>query len=271
MPIYPDPLRMARAVNGGAASWYRIEAKADDVAEVMIYDTIAWWGITARKFVDDLKSVKAATIKLRVNSPGGDVFDGLAIYNALKDHPARVEVRIEGLAASMASVIALAGDVVQIHEAAFFMIHNPWAFAIGDSAEMRKVADQLDKIAGPIRAIYSRKSKKTTEDITALMDAETWYTGTEAVEAGFADALVEADEGGAAAAAARYDLSAFRHPPAAYVTTETAPSPVAAQEEAAPAAPAVAAEETPALDPRVDDTRRRRLDLQAEKLRTESR
>src|SRR3954469_2359119 len=115
--------------------WYSIVAKSADEADVMIYDIIGW-ETTAKQFVTDLKALDAKTINLRINSPGGDVFEGVAIYTALKEHPAKVITHVDGLAASMASIIMLAGDEVHIAKNAFVMIHNAWSWATGDAAEL---------------------------------------------------------------------------------------------------------------------------------------
>ena len=145
-------------VNLASKPWYSIQAAAKDVAEVLIYDEISSWGITAENFVKDLQGVTAKTINLRINSPGGSVFDGTAIFNALRAHPAKVVSHIDGVAASIASIIALAADEVRMAENAFYMIHNAWGVAMGDGAEMRKMADILDKIAGTLAKTYAAKT-----------------------------------------------------------------------------------------------------------------
>lgn len=178
-------------------AWYRIEQKDNDEAEVYLYDEISLWGVSSNRFVQDLKGLDVETIHLRVNSPGGDVFDGAAIYNAIKDHPARVVTHIDGLAASMASDIAIAGDEVRMAENAFFMIHNPWCLAMGDARDMRKIADLLDKIRENMVNHYTEKSGATKKQIREWCDEETWFTAQEAVEAGFADVVEEAIDVGA--------------------------------------------------------------------------
>ena len=175
--------------------WYKIENKGE-AAEIWIYEEIGedFWsgdGITAKSFQKDLATIKAGQINLHINSPGGSVWDGLTIANLLKQHPANVTTYIDGLAASIASVIALAGNKVVMAENALFMIHNPWGFAMGDATEMRKTADLLDKIGGSLVAAYASKSGKPDDEISALMDSETWMTAQEAKDAGFIDEISE--------------------------------------------------------------------------------
>jgi ATP-dependent Clp endopeptidase proteolytic subunit ClpP len=167
--------------------WYEIKALANGATEIYVYDEIGYWGITAKDFARDLKEVKPnGTIDLHINSPGGSVTDGIAIYNLLKNHSSTVNVVIDGLAASMASVIAMAGDTITMPENALMMIHNPWGGASGDAEELRKTADILDKMKSALISAYAIKTGKESDEIAALMDAETWMTGSEAVELGFA-------------------------------------------------------------------------------------
>lgn len=191
--------------------WYDIKAKGGGTAEVLVYDEIGAWGVSAKQFARDLKDLgKISQIDLRINSPGGSVFDGNAIFNQLKQHPANVTVYIDGLAASMASVIAMAGDRIVMPENALMMIHNPWTVAIGDAEELRKNADLLDKIKDTLIGAYGR-SMMTDEEIVEMMDAETWLTGEEAVEMGFADEL---EQEVALAACAKFDfLNKFQKTP----------------------------------------------------------
>ncbi|MFE1816943.1 ClpP-like prohead protease/major capsid protein fusion protein [Metapseudomonas otitidis] len=173
-------------------SWYSIRAAARGVAEVLLYDEIGAWGITAKQFAKDLKALgDLQRIDLRVHSPGGDVFEGTAIYNLLRHHPARVEGYVDGLAASMATVILMACDTVYIPENAMWMVHKPWGITGGDADDMRRYIDLLDKIEDTMVMAYAAKTGKSAEDIKALLTEETWMTGREAVEAGFADQLTE--------------------------------------------------------------------------------
>ena len=173
--------------------WYSIKAKANDTAEISIYDEIGYWGITAKSFSKDLKALgnNLKQINLHIHSPGGDVFDGIAIYNLLKNHPANVTVYIDGLAASMASVIAMAGNEVIMPENAMMMIHKPWGIQGGDAEDMRKYADLLDKVENTLIPAYANKTGKTPEELAEMLSAETWLNGKECVEQGFADKLAE--------------------------------------------------------------------------------
>jgi ATP-dependent protease ClpP protease subunit len=174
-------------------SWYRIANKADRSAEIHIFEQIGedFWtgdGMTAKKFLSELKGLDVDAIELHINSPGGSVFDGQAIYSMLKNHKARVDVHIDGLAASIASVIAMAGDTVTIPRNALMMIHDPSGFAMGTAEDMRKVATALDKVKTGIIAAYQDKTGMAEDALAELMSAETWMTGDEAVAMGFADA-----------------------------------------------------------------------------------
>jgi ATP-dependent Clp endopeptidase proteolytic subunit ClpP len=197
-------------------SWYKIKAAAKasepDAVDVLIYDEISMWGVSAQDFVKDLQGVTAKTINLRINSPGGSVFDGTAIFNALKAHPAKVVAHIDGVAASIASIIALAGDEVRMSPNAFFMIHNPWGFSIGDAAEMRKMADVLDKIGGTLAKTYADKCGKPVSEVQDLMDSETWMTADEAKDAGFVD-CIDGEDDEDEDLKAKFDLSGFRNAP----------------------------------------------------------
>lgn len=174
-------------------SWYSIKAKANDTAEISIYDEIGFWGVSAASFAQDLKDCgnNLKQINLHIHSPGGDVFDGIAIYNLLKNHPANVTVYIDGLAASMASVIAMAGNEVIMPENAMMMIHKPWGIQGGDAEDMRKYADLLDKVENTLIPAYASKTGKTPEELAEMLSAETWLNGKECVEQGFADKLAE--------------------------------------------------------------------------------
>lgn len=189
-----SPVAMATsATKTNNQSWYSIKAKANDTAEVSIYDEIGFWGVSAASFAQDLKNCgnNLKQINLHIHSPGGDVFDGIAIYNLLKNHPANVTVYIDGLAASMASVIAMAGNEVIMPENAMMMIHKPWGIQGGDAEDMRKYADLLDKVENTLIPAYANKTGKTPEELAEMLSAETWLNGKECVEQGFADKLAE--------------------------------------------------------------------------------
>jgi ATP-dependent Clp endopeptidase proteolytic subunit ClpP len=165
-----------------------MQASANNEADIYIYDEIGYWGVTARQFVNDLKALGDVThINLHINSPGGDVFDGIAIFNALKFHGAAITVHIDGLAASMASVIAMVGNPVIMPENTMMMIHKPWGFSGGDANDMRDYADLLDKVESVLIPAYAEKTGKSTEEIAAMLEDETWMDGKECLELGFAD------------------------------------------------------------------------------------
>ncbi|ATC78654.1 ClpP-like prohead protease/major capsid protein fusion protein [Proteus mirabilis] len=173
-------------------SWFRMQAKEDQTADIYIYDEIGGWGISARRFTEDLISLgNLSHINLHIHSPGGEVFDGIAIYNQLKNHSATITVYIDGLAASMASVIAMVGDTVIMPKNAMMMIHKPWGVSWGDANDMREYADLLDKLENVLIPAYVAKTGKTTEEITAMLEQETWLDGDECVEHGFADKVIE--------------------------------------------------------------------------------
>lgn len=234
-----------------AESWYSIKALSRGVAEILLYDEIGAWGITAQQFARELKALgDLSLISLRVHSPGGDVFEGTAIYNLLKHHPARVEGYVDGLAASMATVVLMSCDVIHIPENAMMMVHRPWGIQGGEADDMRRYADLLEKIEGTMVAAYMAKTGKSEEDIKALLKAETWMDGREAVKAGFADQLTEPLAAAAQLTSKR--MKEFAHMPEALkalmqprASTPAAaaptPSPAAPTSQPAPAAPDEAA------------------------------
>ena len=167
----------------------RVNAMKAGQAEILIYDPIGadWFGegVTAKRFIDDLAEQGDLTdIHVRINSPGGEVFDGFAIYNALKNHKAQIHVQIDGLAASIASVIAMAGDLVTMGDGAMIMIHDPWSLAVGNAEAMRAHAEMLDKVKAGMLGAYVAKTGRDSEDIAAEMEGETWFTVDEAIDSG---------------------------------------------------------------------------------------
>lgn len=177
--------------------WFSFSAAAEqDVSstDIHIFDYIGSWEVSARSFIEQLKAVDTEHIALHINSPGGSVFDGVAIQNSLKHHKATVTVYIDGLAASIASIIALAGDEIKIADNAYVMIHNPSAIVWGEAKDMLKEAEVLNKLADGLAGDYARKMGISQEEARALMDEETWYLGQEAVAAGFADATFEGSQ-----------------------------------------------------------------------------
>lgn len=170
---------------------YQIRNTAGDEAVIRIYDEIWWLGVNADDFVRDLQAVTASRIRVEINSPGGDVFDGIAIYNALRAHPAHITTRVDGVAASIASVIAQAGDHRVMLGAAQIMIHNAWGVTIGDTndhEDMRVLLEQQDDI---IAGIYAARSGRPRAHFRDLMAAETWLSDTRAVDEGLADEVLE--------------------------------------------------------------------------------
>lgn len=187
-------LQATLAVKGGQDSgedrtWYSIRNVSRSEAEIYIYDEIGYWGTTANDFIKDLADIKASKISLRINSPGGDVFDGIAIYNALKRHPANITAHVDGIAASAASFIAMAGDEVLMAPHSQMMIHEASGLCIGPADDMRKMADLLDKSSNNIAGIYAKRTGGSTEEWRAKMRDETWFSDQEAVDAGLADAV----------------------------------------------------------------------------------
>lgn len=192
------------------ASWYAIRARGNG-AEVAIYDEIGAHGVSAKGFLAELGALPEGTpLDLRLNSPGGSVFDAVAIHNAVQRHAGRVTVWIDGIAASAASYIAMAGDEIVMPQNAFLMIHDPSGLVMGTAADMRAMAEALDKVGGSLAAGYAAKSGRPFEEIAALMAAETWLDAAEALALGFADRLVEPVR-----IAARFDVGRFRNAPPA--------------------------------------------------------
>jgi ATP-dependent Clp endopeptidase proteolytic subunit ClpP len=202
-------------------SWYTIRAH-DEGAELLIYDEIGAYGVSAKSFLADLGELDSkAPLNLRLNSPGGSVFDAVAIYNALQRHEGAVTVTIDGIAASAASYIAMAGDMVVMPENTFLMIHDPSGMVMGNAGDMRSMAEALDKIAGSLVRGYAAKSGRPDEGIAALMAAETWLDAADALELGLADKVIEPVR-----IAASFDITRFRNAPADLVdAVEKAGSP----------------------------------------------
>jgi len=198
-------------------NYYTIRNQADDEgsAEVLLYGNIGedLWseGTGAKQFAEDLKALgPIKNLSIRINSPGGSLFEGISIFNTLERHSAKKVVTVDGLAASIASVIAMAGDTVIMPRNAIMMIHDPFGMTIGDAKEHRKMAEGLDKIKEGLISAYQRKTKMSNQDIADLMSDETWMTAVEAVEWGFADEVAEPMR---MAASMNFDLSKFKHAP----------------------------------------------------------
>ncbi|MFD5709488.1 head maturation protease, ClpP-related [Streptomyces pharetrae] len=183
-----------------ARSWYRITNAADaDEAEVMLYDEVGgWFGATADQFIADLRGITAPRMRLRINSPGGSVFEGIAIANALRSHPASVTVQVDGVAASIASVIAMAGDRIEMAPNSMLMIHDASGVCMGNASDMEEMAELLDLISDNIADAYAARAGGTREQWRERMRAETWYLPEDAVEAGLADEAVQTPKSGTA-------------------------------------------------------------------------
>ncbi len=244
-----------------AADWYRISNSAEEVdtTDIYVYDSIGgWFGMYADEFIRDLKEVSTKNINLRVNSPGGSVFEGIAIANALRSHPANVTVYVDALAASIASVIALAGNRLVMMPQSQLMIHDASGSCYGNAADMEYMVGLLDKQSDNIADAYAARAGGTAAEWRDLMKAETWYSAKEAVEAGLADEVMplpkredeEKPEQALAPVAARlaasWDLSMYR-----YAGRDQAPDPglaavvnTAATQQATRSAPPVPKETT---------------------------
>jgi ATP-dependent Clp protease protease subunit len=177
--------------------FWQFKAKGNNTGDLMLYGDIAdatWWGdeVTPKDFKADLDGLgNISDLNVYINSGGGDVFAGQAIYSMLKRHNATVNVYVDGLAASIASIIAMAGDKVIMPKNAMLMVHNPWTGGMGNANDFRKLADDLDKIGESLIAVYQDKTGMDKEKIIELLDAETWMTAEEAVANGFADEIEE--------------------------------------------------------------------------------
>lgn len=171
-------------------TWFSMKAAtAASPAEIDIFDDIGMWGVTAKDFIDKLRALDAKEITLNINSLGGSVFDGLAMYNALRASGATITVRVLGVAASAASFVAMAGDKIVMPENTFMMVHNPLTGIYGNAEDLREMADVLDKVGRSLVGTYVARTGKSEEEVAALLAAETYMTAAEAVELGFADEL----------------------------------------------------------------------------------
>jgi ATP-dependent Clp endopeptidase proteolytic subunit ClpP len=210
--------KSAKADDEARGPWYAFKnvAVGDTTAQVDIYDEIDWlWGVTSRDFRDELKALpeSVSTIDLHVNSPGGDVYEAIAIMNSLRQHPAKVVTTVDGFAASSAGFIAVgASDELIVAENAEIMAHLPWSVMVGDANEMRKMADDLDRIGKNIASIFVARAGGTLDEWMAILTDETWWSAEEAVEAGIADRVLKSSKPDAKNSARnRFDLSIFNH------------------------------------------------------------
>lgn len=178
------------------AAGVRALERGDNV--ITMFDVIGedFWtggGVTAKKVASQLRAI-GGPVEAHVNSPGGDVFEGIAIYNVLREHPHPVTVKVMGMAASAASIIAMAGDTIEIGAASFLMIHNTWVFTAGNRHDLKEVADWLEPFDTALIEVYAERTGQKAEDIGKWMDAETFMSGSMAIERGFADSLLPSDK-----------------------------------------------------------------------------
>lgn len=179
------------------AAGIRALERGDNV--ITMFDIIGedWWsggGITAKGVASQLRAIGDRPVEVQINSPGGDMFEGIAIYNVLREHPQAITVKVMGMAASAASVIAMAGDTVEIGAASFIMIHNCWVLAMGNRHDMAETADYLAPFDAAMADVYAARTGQKVADVAKWMDAETYMSGSQAIERGFADALLSADK-----------------------------------------------------------------------------
>lgn len=213
--------------NASSGQGVRAEASENE-ATIYLYDAIGdWYGVSAKDFCKALTAVDAETVHLRINSPGGDVFEARAIATAIKQCGKAVVAHIDGVCASAATYVALAAGTVEMAEGSFFMIHKAWAWTAGNSDELRDLAGLLDKVDDSILADYVAKSGKDADEIKKMMAAETWMTAQEALDLGFVDSVFD----GKVEDSARWNLSAYENAPAALLQKQD-DEPVAYDREA---------------------------------------
>ncbi|MGC4050973.1 MAG: Clp protease ClpP [Paludibaculum sp.] len=203
----------------------RVQQKDQAEATIYLYDAIgAYWGIGAKQFVDELNAITVPKIHLRINSPGGDVFEARAMSTAIRAHSAKVIAHVDGVAASCASWIALACAEVEIAQGAFFMVHNSWTWTIGNKADHEAAIKLLAKIDNSIARDYQEKTGKDTQQVQQWMDEETWFTADEALAAGFADRIADGEK----AADLAWDIAAAYPKAPAALKSSNPPNPAAA-------------------------------------------
>jgi ATP-dependent Clp protease protease subunit len=216
-------------VKMGSKKFWNFKALDDKTGELTLYEEIAnetWWGdeVTPKEFKTDLDGLgDIDTLNIYINSPGGDVFAGQAIHSMLKRHQAHKNVYIDGVAASIASVIAMAGDTIFMPKNAMMMIHNPWTFGIGNAEEFRKLAEDLDKIRESLIAAYEGRSALTRDEIIELMNEETWLTTDECLDYGFCDVVEKEKQ--MAACIDKAILARYKNTPEEFLTEEPKPKP----------------------------------------------
>jgi ATP-dependent protease ClpP protease subunit len=201
-------------LGGDDRRWYNITNVAADEAELLLFNEIGgWFGTYADEFDAELKAITASRLTVRLNSPGGSVTEGIAIASALRSHPADITIRVDGIAASIASVIAMAGDRLSMMPGSMLMVHEAFGECVGDSAEMIKMAEVLDVISDNIASMYAAKAGGTADEWRERMRAETWFKAEDAVAAGLADGVVQpqpsATEADTPEMRQPYDLKAY--------------------------------------------------------------
>lgn len=209
--MHPNLIKLL--ANNKGKGFFKAEAEKSDEATLYLYDMIVsddWWGgITPIAFIKELKAISAPVIHLRINSPGGDVFAARAMQTAMNEHPSKIIAHIDGLCASAATFLAVSASESRISAGSMFMIHNAWTIAMGNAKDFADMAMLLGKIDGSIANDYVAKTGKELSQVTAWMDAETYFLGQEAVDAGFIDSVAEA----APKNKIDWDLSAYAHAP----------------------------------------------------------
>ncbi len=207
---------------------YDINALSDDDAVLFVFDILGWPFNDINAMIRDLAAIKPKNLLVRLNSPGGDPIDTFALYHALKNYSAKVTIRIEALAASAASFLALAGSEVQAYPSSLMMIHNSYVMAVGNRFELSEIADILEKIDGNMQDIYTAKTKIGKREMADIMKAETWLSAKEAKEKGFVDTILEGK-----AVKAAFDLSMFANAPDELLTRGSDAEPIVRKYEKA--------------------------------------
>jgi ATP-dependent protease ClpP protease subunit len=199
-----------RAEHKAATSFRLKHVEGARAADLLIYGEIGFWDVEALDVARAVEALDVDEITVRINSPGGDVFDGVAIYNLLKSHKAEITTVVDGVAASIASLIMLAGDVVEMSPSSMVMVHEAWMVAMGNKRELREASDLLAKIENStIIPAYQERTGLTRDEIVAMVEATTWLSAEEAVEMKFADGIHGAEREETPAAAAEWDFAAL--------------------------------------------------------------
>lgn len=233
----PDRIPGIRAQARQEHPWYRFKNVASDEAELLLYDEIGGFGTYAEDFLAELKAVTAPKLRVKVNSPGGSVFEGVALANALRSHPAEVTVQVDGIAASIASVIAMAADRVVVQPQAMLMVHDASGVCLGNAQDMADMAALLDKISDNIADAYVAKAGGSRDEWRQVMRAETWFNAEEAVEAGLADEVMPSKkqaqpepDGDEPEMRRRFDLAAYGYTGPRQETPKPTPPPAAPEQ-----------------------------------------